>query len=834
MNSSEPVQLENYKISQFGEPYLHSISRNNFEKNTASVVFQQHFGQRLEEESFLYIVLGTDGGLLVDHLLEQGLPYNSKFIFIDLPEVLETLSAHLSFTHWDDNIALCTMDNWLAQAEVFKIHAYLFTSKVKYIKSIAAIDAFESRYHDLDAELAIALESLDHKTKASLSRAPFIKRQIENFSENNHPFSDLYDLFLGKQAIVIGGGPSLDQHIKWLQEHQEQLVIIAVSRVAKRLINENITPHFVISVDPHDISFDVSKELLELPKSTIFIHSNYVVSLLSAQWHGQHFYLGSRSPWEVIEEIANADIQGPTVTNAAIGIAIKLGVDKIYLSGVDLCFAANGMTHAQGSNEAKVGPRLGFKGQWVENYLGQRVETYTSFLNASFVLNEQAKQAKENHNCEIINLSDSAVKLDNIPCMKTSAVEVQISNDINEFIADNVKSNEQDANKLNKHTLDYIERLLKELSDIYQISKSALKDNEALYKAEGNERKQAQIKQKIDKAEKKLEGRHEKTSIFIKKYGIQSFIKVVRTDGDEDWTDEEMEEVGRLYYQAYLDTIDALRPMLNNAKSRLKSRIEETKSKPNIELMLNQWREDKQWGRAVVWKDKHLEVFESLSPEQKAEFRAYEQAFSDVMNATDTAHLKRTQANASINGANRKIVYLFQQKNKDALIKLSESIAKYVADNNSHQWLYDLALGYIHVMNEEPASALDCFMSLDEKYLSEDEYQQMVGLALSSKQYDLAEAILGKMASIAEAYLPRYAALLRLNNKISDALNAYSDYLERNPSDVPTWLALGKLCWEIESWDSAEMAYNCVLASDPENKEALTFLPLVKEKLGAN
>ena len=65
--------------------------------------------------------------------------------------------------------------------------------------------------------------------------------------------------------------------IPWVREAPAQaLVIIAVSRICRRLREAGITPHIVVSIDPTEFSFDISKEFLDpIPRSFV-AHANHV------------------------------------------------------------------------------------------------------------------------------------------------------------------------------------------------------------------------------------------------------------------------------------------------------------------------------------------------------------------------------------------------------------------------------------------------------------------------------------------------------------------------------------------------------------------------------
>lgn len=816
---------ELYRISQHGEPYLYSISRDTFEKKKAADNFHAIYGEKLETKDTLYIVLGTDGGLLVDHILEKGLPYGSRYLFIEHQNIIDSIEAQLTFTEWDDKVEICTLENWQEVAEKHKIHSYLFTEKIEYIKSISAIDGYDARYYEYNDAINLTIASIKHKTIMSLSRRPFIERNFENLAENAIPFIQLENKFEGKTCVVLGGGPSLDRHTEWLKENRESFIVLAVSRIARKLINDGITPDLIFSVDPYDVSFDVSKEMLNLPESVIFVHSNYVVPTLSGQWAGKQLYCGSRTPWESDYSPTNLDLQGPTVTNYALSGAIHLGFERILLSGFDLCYAKNGMTYASNSNEAKVGPMLNLIGQWVDTYNGDRAETSTSFLHASYVLNDQAKLA-ETKGSTVINLSSTAIKLDNIE--QLSPTEISLTPDPHlRDIFDSIEIHSSKEQGPLKGLIKEVDKLLKDIVAIDGIAKQALKDNSALYKTYKSEEKNHKIKLKLDKAENQLTTRYEKTNLFLKKFGIKNFIKVVRTDGDQDWSDEEMEETGRIYYQAYVDTIEDIRPLLASAKQRLKSRIDEFNPKANVKKLIEQWQEDKQYNRGKSWKRTYSTQFDALPEEQKLAFEELAEKHQYVIENQDTAHLKRTQTEASLTGVNRKIVYLFQRKNRDGLAQLLVNLIKAAEDNPAAQWLVDLCEAYIAIMNDDTRAAFNSLTKIDDHFYTEDEAIQLSSIALKLEEIETATKYLEKLAQLSDIHKPRYATILKIQQKFDQAEAVYIEYLEQNPNDTRIVLALINLYQTINKNEKAIPYVEQILATDPNNVEAKALFEIL-------
>jgi len=822
-------QFEKYRISKYGDPYLYSVNRSVFEKNPCKITFDSFFQEKLDEEDYFYIILGCDSGLLTDYVIQRGLAKGSKYLFIDSSHVIDNLNEQLSFSEWDEKVALATLSNWEQIAEKLDLQAYMYTDKVRYIQSIAATDGYDEFYYQANSEVSLKLERQQNYTMISLYRAPFIVKQIINLPDNLNPMIALKDKFKGMDCIILGGGPSLDEVIEDLKSIDEDVVLIAASRIASRLIDEGITPHFIISVDPHEVSFDVSKEMLEMADNSIFLHSTYVVPVLVGQWRGIAFHDGLRVPWPSELSNKNVYMEGPTVTNSAISAAVEFGFDRIFLTGVDLCYSSEGFTHAKGSNEAKVGPMLGKRENWVKTYSGKLAETAMTFIHASHTIKTQADQAI-NAGSQLINLSPNAAKIENIPQQDLESIKFSKDKSLPELIKEiRTDYGTVDTNQFNLVS-DDIDRLNKELDEIKDIVEQALKDNTALYKTYEDPEENAKLKDKLDAAEDSLNNEYEKTATFLKKYGIHRFIQIARTDADEEWSDEEMEEIGRKYYQCFIDNINELTPLLEAAKEKINLRKQEFEPNPDFEAILDQWQSEAHYGRAYNWKLKNPEQYEVLPNNIKERFEVQIALYFRILENTDTAHLKRTQSQSNLDGVNRKAVYMFNAKNASGLESLINNLKKMESKHDECNQLIILCSAYFAMLSNKNRDALKLFHSLESEYLSEDELIQISVLEIEAEDYIKAEVSLGKLAELNPNYAPKYATILKLNGKGVEAERVYTEYLQNTPLDLKVWLELANLYVEAKALEHAVDTFKHILTLDSENIEAKRFLEYIENK----
>jgi tetratricopeptide (TPR) repeat protein len=827
MTKLSNAKNEVFKTNPYGEKYLYSINRHTFEKESSNSVYKRHFGKQFEKEETLYLIFGTDSGLLTKFIFEQEKPKNTRFLFIELPHVIEQIKQALPTDYDKESFSFTTPEKWKEDAEAFEISLYIYKENICYIKSLAVVNAYWLEYHSTNQDIIRALEAFFFFTRATVGVYPYMTRQLMNISENNYSSNLLDNVFSGKTCAILGGGPSLDDEIQWLKDNQKNIVIIAVSRIAKTLIRHKLTPHIIVSVDPYNVSFDVSKELLQLPEQVLFLHANCVTPDLLSQWHGRSVCMGPKFPWEDETDLNCSRMSGPTVTNTALKAAIEMGFSNILLSGVDLCNSITGVSHASGSNEARVGPILGQHGVYVETYAGNKAETSIAFDTAILALSGQAKQVKDKGVC-IYNLSKNAAKAEHIEHIPTSGLYFdQEEEDIWHKIHSSLpKINRTLIREYNNSILNKVSKVLKDIQKIKRLAEEALECNKSLFSVKGKESENYKYKLRMDKIEKKISVTYKKTEVFVKNFGLDKFIKSAQTSHD-DWSDDKVEETGRLYYQAYIDSSNTLVKLLKSCTERIKSRIEEEKDSPNFDIIFKQWQKDKHFGRAQSWLNNNRHQSIQLTDVIKVNINEQIAKFEKVLNDDESPHLARTRKEASLTGVRRKIIVLFHQNNIDGLNVLAKSLSIYEGNEDNKKLAEELSIlahAFYFVVTGKEAEAMEFFEKTNPDEIKEDELQQIASLALKLKNYDKAEWAFMRLSDLSSIYTSQYAKILKLLGKVEQSINCYTEYLAENAEDVQAWISLGKLYDDINAVDSAKMAFEYVLAKEPNNHIALEYL----------
>ncbi len=822
--------------NRYGDMYLYEVNGSAFNKAGSEAVYKQHFGGDLFKENALYILLGTDSGLLPRYLEKAGLPDGSYYIFIELPEVLERIQEALPDEGLGKKIILTTFDQWQHRAIEIEFQNYVYLNNMFFYPSIGAEDANLEGYRDVGRDLLEELEKLRWMLSAELGNEVFNIRQLENLAENRVPASCLKGLFSGKTAVVLGGGPSLDEVFPWLEKNREQVVVIAVSRIARRLLEVGLSPDIMVSIDPNPISFDISKEMLLLWERTLLVHMHHVISGLPGQWRGRNFFLGPRFAWESPLNEGILSSRGPTVTNTAISLALEMGVSQVLLAGVDLCFSQSGCTHAQGSDESRTGPQLGRGQLWIETNGGEMAETTPDLHFAITQIEAQAQQASE-RGCRLVNVGKDAARVPCVDYLPSGEVEIDpLPRLAFDMLLDQLPPDDSETRQgYYAEALAELDRAIACFEEVKGLSEEALEANAAFFDMRGKGRQRLQYKAKMDEIDGKLKSSFPDFERLFKQFGIRGLLKMTHVDQDKEWDQEDVDKLSRIYYEAYRDSAARLLEITENARRRLLTRIEEERGAPDFEALWEQWEKDKQPGRALVWLTRH--PGKKLLPSVQARMEEFEKKFQAILDDQDTLHMKRTRIWSGFGQVRGKLRQMFKLAQRDHLEKLVGCLAP--LEDTEAQFLFHLGQGYLAELDGDGEGALSEYLVLIDG-LFEDQSNPILEdglhrvLSISLDRSDAEHALLAArcLSGMSPVYLPCYADLLRLVGAKNEALDIYADYLEKVPDDLVVMLKLGRFYLELGIEEGARLMFDTVLEKDPANQAATSLLSELAEKAG--
>lgn len=815
---------EPFLTNQFGDQYLYSLNHNTLNQLGAARVHRKRMESHCAKENTLFIVIGTDSGTLLSFLAAEDIAAGTQFILLEPASAYTAIHTELAELTLPPHLHFSQDDQFNELAKRVGINRYFWAGEVVLVKSIAAEYGFLTEYHDLFLTIQNACKQQQWLISMKLQGQPFVHAQLRNLADNVIPSSFLKNTCQGRTAILLAGGPSLDEILPWVAAHRSSLVVLAVSRISRRLLEVGLKPDLLFSIDPHQVSFEVSVEMLHFWQDALFIHAYHVSPLLLGQWRGKSVYLGHRFPWNSPLNQPSLPTSGPTVSNVALTVAMEMGFSRILLAGLDLCHSKAGFTHAAGSNERLAGPQLATASLQVPTNGGWMAETTSDFYSAIDIIRLQALQAKEK-NIAIINPAAGAACIEGVEYIPLEAISLEKAPPRNEQkLATTLQiptlSAKERASDL-QAAIKELARAKGQLIKIQKLAQEALRCNEGLFGRKGK-RQDFGYKLKMDKIEATLNHTHTDLSTLVKQYAAYDLLQMTKlgTD-DQEWTDEEIEKSAETYYTNYKKAAAKLIRQIDQTKKQLQFRLEETSASPDLPHLFSTWMTDRLPGRLFHFLDAH-----PLNDEERQQWQAEIKALDEQYTAqftsqTQSAHMQRSRDLASLQGLQGKLQLYFQKKDGKTLAQIKSALETH-SDPEATRFLH-LCCGLIAELEGDLDQASQSYQQLfdeqDEIFL-EIALQRVAALSLARNDNDNSVAALEMLSRISPAYLVQYGDLRRLLGHSQQALTAYLDYLEKAPKDIPVMLKAAGYFSELNIPEGAREMYQHVLNHDPQNPTA--------------
>jgi hypothetical protein len=302
------------------------------------------------------------------HVLGLGLGYHLKLLFERASEeaifcIFEPDLRMIRTALWHVDLSAAIRSNrllWFWRGEKAEMFGRLapHTAMIS-IGSQTVVHAPSLQLHERFFRSAqVWLEEFASFCRTSMNTLVFNSRKTaENISRNIGWYAAtpnaarLADRYRNRPAVIVSAGPSLRKNQHLLKDLDQRAVLIAVQTTLRPLLDMGVTPHFVTSLDYHEICTrffeklppSIRTELVAEPKATslIFDMISAPVTLI-----GNDFAEG------LVRELklGKAGLtSGATVAHLAFYLAEHLGCDPIIFVGQDLGFA-DGLCYAPGTS----------------------------------------------------------------------------------------------------------------------------------------------------------------------------------------------------------------------------------------------------------------------------------------------------------------------------------------------------------------------------------------------------------------------------------------------------------------------------------------------------
>ena len=802
-----------FLTSPHGERYLHEANRDAFVRRPSAEVFERWFETDLGAEDTLHLIVGTDSGLLPRWLADRPPGAGSHRLFIELDEYRELLGEAPAGIDGED-ASLCAASDWEVALGALNPTRWLFGGKVVVVESVGCGSGYASGYPTLSRAVRTRIGEIVHSATVNVNARPFIEAQLRNAADARWPAAEVERPGEGRTAIVLGGGPSLDEHLDWTIAHRDRLFVIAVSRITDRLLDAGLEPDAVMAIDPYHLLFDISKRGLEL-EGVPLVHAYHACPELVQQWRGPTLYTGRCLPWrnDAFDDADNLPPVGPTVSHAALWTAFRWGFEQILLTGFDLCYAPGGTTHAKGSVEALCAQLPSHYDARVETYSGRRAGTAVMFKIGRDELERMGERIAE-AGVRVYNLAAEAARVESIPHRSVDEVTLGEPGPPSR-IGDGPSSAGKHLATMRRE----LEAARKGLREIRRGCRDARRCLDGLHGKRGRA-PDYRHKRKLDAVDRAMERGQARWMEIVKRYGALDLARCVAPRGFEAMDDDEFERWGRNYYRVVDASAKRLGELVVGAIERVEHRRLELDPDVPVERLVDYWLGDDTPARALAFAD---DAAGGRASRTEAEREAIDRALAEhvsQLRTTDTGQRRRHLARqADAANALRAIALLHDEGGVEDLASIAEALdamsgewaplarwaegqrAELVGDVPGALERYRLAIEHQADMNERgdapPAGA---------ERLLEDVLIRIANLQLSGGDGESALEALTVLSGISPAYVPRRATLLGLLGRLDEAATSLQDLIVAGQGDWRTAMQLADLYERAGAGEAAAMA----------------------------
>lgn len=325
--------------------FLHSAY--NPEKEANALI--NEIKNETEKDLDLVFIFGIGAGYLINAFKKLNINIaviepSIKFfnLLIDNFKLDKILEDNITFFIGGDDIE-----------DIEKFISLTNTKKVKFFitRSYATLFNEEASFYQ-----SKVLSIVDKKIININTISRFDKLWAYNIASNvakistHYGVNKFFDKYKNIPAIIVSAGPSLEKNIRKLKEIKNKALIIAVDTAMKPLFSHNISPHFIITIDPQKKNSKYFRNVNF--KESVLIAESSVDKEAIDSFNGAIYFINSIFPLAkyFMEELGDrGDITtGGSVSTAAYDFAIRIGANPIIMVGLDLSFP-NYQTHIKGS-----------------------------------------------------------------------------------------------------------------------------------------------------------------------------------------------------------------------------------------------------------------------------------------------------------------------------------------------------------------------------------------------------------------------------------------------------------------------------------------------------
>ena len=821
------LELGAPETNSFGEQYYPEINQLLFSKQSSEAVFKANFSELLDQEEMLYLIVGSDSGLLYEFLKRQKFSSNVQFVIVELNSVIEQLGLTVDLGR-EDNGNVHLTNEFFEFGLLFNFFEnYVFRHKIQLVRSMSVIDAvMGSPYQLFWEDMTNRYMSFQDYITVTHEARQFDDARLYNAADNLVPIIDHRGAIEGSTAVILGGGPTLDDTIDWIKAHQKDVVIFSAARISKRLIKEQITPDFFVSVDPHNVSFDNSKGIYSFEDESILLNSYHVNQKLLSQWRGLTAYGGTKYGWKNEKYSENVGVPGPNVINTAVSFAVELGCHNIIFSGVDFCFA-HGKSHESGSDEAKLSSHLGYKEVIkVEANSGEMTPTQILYASGRDSMEVQVSDYKKlKPVVKFYSMGWASAKIRGVEFVEPEKIQF-LSEKTEQQIAHLKQalnlSKEQRIEKV-EETLGELEQQKKRFKKIKQLSADGLK---AMGKFIDKTTQQPKPKalEKVKRLRKKLDREVGDDGEWLFSYNAKNFADTFKPANEQDQQQPSTDDLAENltgYFKGLNSVAEQLLDLIDKSKERGNIRLDELKGKAPKEIF-PYWKRWGEFGRAHYWMKWHDKT--TLDEDNLLILEEAERLFGEEVEKTDTKQFQLMKKQSlDLPTLIAKVDTAIQIQSEHQLNTLLDHAENFETEQIKEDFAR-LIQAAIAEVKQDNDTAITFYLNIVSKEVRHFALKRALNIYLAVKHYDNAMVLLEELCTFSLDYMVPYADMVALLGQPQMASEILGMYLSQHTEKTSVHLKLAQYLLDAGMNDKARQELENILQSDPDNQTAKQLL----------
>jgi hypothetical protein len=229
---------------------------------------------------------------------------------------------------------------------------------------------------------------------------------------------ELKGKFADVPFILVGAGPSLDESIDFLRAVQKKAIIVCSNSPYRKLINNGIKPHLVVTADPMSPTLEGFEN--------ISLEDVVLAAPFSAYPEIVKRFSGRIITWSTLNPIVNVlrarsglkkgtpILEKGTVSACVLDLSRLLGCKKVLFVGQDMAIRQDGKYYTDDSVYADRGAHYNATDK-VQNLPGNTLDTVAVESRLFVYLKTFAEFVSENRNVEYRNLATYGVRVEGVP-----------------------------------------------------------------------------------------------------------------------------------------------------------------------------------------------------------------------------------------------------------------------------------------------------------------------------------------------------------------------------------------------------------------------------------